>query len=217
MHFDTIIRNGTLVTAADIFNAEIGIIDGRIVALGQALGDATEVIDAKGLLVMPGGIDSHVHLAQPSAPGVIAADDFETGTRSAAMGGNTTLMPFCLQRKGENLRAALEAYRGLTKDSCYTDIGIHLIVSDASPQVLGQELPALFADGYTSFKIFMTYDDLKLNDREILDTLDVARDHGALVMVHAEGHDAIKFPDREVRARRQDRALLSRPLTPDAG
>ncbi|WP_454857930.1 dihydropyrimidinase [Rhizobium binxianense] len=193
MRFDTIIRGGTVVTAADIFDADVGISHGRIAALGTDLGDAPESIDASGLLVMPGGIDSHVHLSQPAAPGIVPADDFLTGTRSAAIGGNTTVMPFCLQKKGESLRAALEAYRQQAEGQCYTDIAMHLILSDPSPQVLGQELPALFEDGYTSFKIFMTYDDLKLNDREILEVLSVARESNALVMVHAEGHDAIKF------------------------
>jgi dihydropyrimidinase len=193
MHFDTIVRGGTIVTAADIFEADVGISAGRITALGSDLGDAPEIINASGLLVMPGGIDSHVHLAQPAAPGIAPADDFLTGTRSAAIGGNTTVMPFCLQKKGESLRAALEAYRLQAKDQCYTDVALHLILSDPSPQVLGQELPALFKHGYRSFKIFMTYDDLKLNDREILEVLSVARESEALVMVHAEGHDAIKF------------------------
>lgn len=193
MNFDTIIRGGTVVTAADIFTADIGVAGGRVAALGADLGSAAEVIDATGLLVMPGGIDSHVHLDQPAGVGIVPADGFETGTRSAAVGGNTTIMPFCLQQKGQSLRAALEAYKLKAAGNCYIDVALHLIITDPTPQVLGQELPALIAEGYKSFKIFMTYDDLKLNDREILEVLDVARTTGALTMVHAEGHDAIKF------------------------
>lgn len=193
MQLDTIIRCGTIVTASDTFISDVGIAAGRIVALGADLGDAPEIIDASGLLVLPGGIDSHVHLDQPAGPGIVPADNFETGTRSAAIGGNTTIMPFCLQQKGESLRVALDDYRKLAEGNCHIDVAIHLIVSDPTSQVLGQELPALIADGYTSLKIFMTYDDLKLNDREILDTLAVARAEGALVMIHAESHDAIKF------------------------
>ena len=193
MQFETIIRGGTVVTASDIFACDIGIAGGRITALGADLGTAPEIVDAFGLLVMPGGIDSHVHLDQPAGPGVVPADGFETGTRSAAIGGNTTVMPFCLQQKGQSLRAALEAYKRKAEGNCHIDVALHLIVTDATPQVLGQELPALIAEGYTSFKIFMTYDDLRLNDREILEVLSVAHEHGALAMVHAEGHDAIKF------------------------
>ena len=104
MTFDTIITGGTVVTASDIFTCDVGIKDGRIVALADRLEGAAEMIDASGLLVMPGGIDSHVHLDQPGAPGIVMADTFETGTRSAAVGGNTFVMPFCLQEKGQSLR-----------------------------------------------------------------------------------------------------------------
>lgn len=193
MRYDTIIHGGTVVTAADTFAADIGIRNGRIATLGTDLGDADAIIDAKGLLVMPGGIDSHVHLDQPAGPGIVPADDFETGTRSAAIGGNTTIMPFCLQRKGQSLREALTDYRAKARARCHVDISIHLILADPTAGVLGQELPALVANGYPSLKIYMTYDDLKLSDREILEVLSIARAEGALVMVHAESHDAIKF------------------------
>ncbi|MEO5805447.1 dihydropyrimidinase [Devosia sp.] len=193
MSYDTIIRGGTVVTASDTFKAEIGILGRRIVALADHLGDAIEIIDATGLLVMPGGIDSHVHLDQAGAPGIVMADDFASGTRSAVVGGNTTVLPFCLQQKGQTLREALAEYQAKAAGKCHTDVALHLIVTDPTPQVLGQELPGLIAEGYTSIKIFMTYDDLKLADRDILEVLDVARVHGALVMVHAEGYDAIRF------------------------
>ena len=193
MQFDTIIRGGTIVTAADTFVADLGISDGVIAALGLGLGEAPEIIDATGLLVMPGGIDSHVHFDQAAGAGVVPADSFLTGTRSAAAGGNTTVMPFCLQQKGQTLRQALDAYRLKAEGNCFVDVALHLILTDPTPQVLGQELPALIAEGYTSLKIFMTYDDLKLSDRDILEVLAVAGAEGAMVMVHAESHDAIKF------------------------
>jgi dihydropyrimidinase len=191
--YETIIRGGTIATASDTFSCDIGIRDGRVAALGHDLGAADEVIDAAGKLVLPGGIDSHVHLAQPSGEGIVMADDFESGTRSAAFGGNTTLLPFCLQEKGRPLREALKRYHALAEGQCYVDVSFHLIVSDPSEQVLGQELPALVADGYTSFKVFMTYDGLALSDRELLEVMSVARESGALVMVHAENYDAIRF------------------------
>lgn len=193
MAFDTIIRGGTIVTASDTFACDVGIADSRIIALADNLGEALEIIDATGLLVMPGGIDSHVHLDQPGAPGILMADNFETGTRSAAIGGNTMVLPFCLQQKGQTLREALAAYQIKAQGNCYTDVALHLIVTDPTAQVLGQELPALIAEGYKSIKIFMTYEDLKLADSDILEVLSVAREHGALVMVHAEGYDAIRF------------------------
>lgn len=191
--FDTIIRGGTIATASDTFSCDIAIRDGRIVALGHALGAAAEIIDATGRLVLPGGIDSHVHISQPSGPDVIMADDFESATRSAAFGGNTTIMPFCLQEKGQSLREVLKDYHALAEGNCHIDTCFHLIISDPTEQVLGQELPGLVSDGYTSFKVFMTYEGLALADREILEVMSVARDTGALVMVHAENYDAIRF------------------------
>ena len=193
MTLDLVIANGTVATAADVFSCDIGIKDGVIVQLGRNLGPATQTIDATGRYVLPGGIDSHVHIAQPSGEGIVMADDFESGTRSALFGGNTTILPFCLQAKGQSLREALTDYHALAEGNCYTDVSFHLIVSDPTAAVLGQELPALVADGYTSFKVFMTYEGLRLNDAEILATMDVARRTGALVMVHCENEDAIAY------------------------
>jgi dihydropyrimidinase len=198
---DLVIRGGRVATASDTFLCDVGIRGGKIVALGEDLGPAADVIDASGKLVLPGGIDSHVHLAQPSGPNIVMADDFETGTRSAAFGGNTTVLPFCLQEKGRSLRQAVTAYHAQADGNCYVDVSFHLIISDPTEQVLGQDLPALVADGYTSFKVFMTYEGLALSDLEMLEVMAVARETGALVMIHAENYDAIRFlTDRLERA-----------------
>lgn len=193
MDYDLLIRGGTVATDTDTFPADIGIRDGRIVAIGALDASAAETIDATGKYVLPGGIDSHVHIAQPSGEGIVMADDFESGTRSALFGGNTTILPFCLQQRGQSIRQAIGWYHGLAEGNCYTDVSFHLIISDPTAQVLGQELPAAVRDGYTSFKVFMTYDDLRLNDAELLATFDVAREFGATVMVHCENEDAIKY------------------------
>ena len=199
--FDLVIRNGTVVTASDKFTCDVGVRAGRITALGHELGPTQDVIDATDLLVLPGGIDSHVHFAQPSGPGIVMADDFESGTRSAAFGGNTTVLPFCLQAKGQTLREALKTYHALADDNCYVDVSFHLIIADPTESVLGQELPALVEAGYTSFKVFMTYEGLALSDFEMLNVMETARRTGALVMVHAENYDAIRFlTDRLERA-----------------
>jgi dihydropyrimidinase len=201
MPFDTIIRGGTIATAADTFACDIAIRDGRIVALGHDLGAAETIIDATDRLVLPGGIDSHVHFAQPSGDGIVMADGFATGTRSAAFGGNTTVLPFCLQQKGQTLRDALRNYHAQADGECHVDVAFHLIVTDPTDQVLGQELPALVQDGYTSLKVFMTYEGMALSDRELLETMAVARETGAVLMVHAENFDAIRFlTDRLERA-----------------
>ena len=193
MRFDTVIRHGTVVTASDTFVSDVGIKDGRIAALALGLDDANEVIDATGLFVLPGGIDSHVHLDQPSGHGIIMADDFDSGTRSAAIGGNSTVLAFCVQEKGQTLREALKVYHEKAEGKCHVDVSFHLVITDPTAEVLGQELPALVEDGYTSLKVFMTYEGLRLRDDEILATLDTAKRTGALVMVHCENEDAIRY------------------------
>jgi len=189
--FDLVIRNADVATASDRFTCDIGVRDGVITALATRLPEGRREIDAAGRLVLPGGVDAHCHLDQPMPDGMRMADDFFTGTRSAACGGTTTVIPFAAQAKGASLAQAVDDYHRRADGVAAVDYAFHLIVSDPTPTVLGQELPRLIADGYTSFKIYMTYDDLKLNDRQILEVLDVARQHRALVMVHAENADCI--------------------------
>jgi dihydropyrimidinase len=189
--FDLVIRNAKIATAADVFSADIGIVDGRIQALGATLGSCDREIDAEGRIVTPGGIDSHCHIEQRSSAGVMTADDFFTGTRSAACGGTTTIIPFAAQLRGMSMRQVVKDYHACAEPKAAVDYAFHLILSDPTEQVLGQELPALIKDGYTSFKIYMTYDALKLDDKQILNVLAVARSEGALVMVHAENHEMI--------------------------
>ena len=189
---DTVIKGARVVTSGAVTECEIGIVAGRIVTLGSGL-SGREVIDATGLIAMPGGIDSHVHISQPSGPGVEMADDFASATRSAACGGNTTVMPFCLATEGQTLRDAVAAYLAKAEGQCLTDVSFHLIVTKADPVTLGQDLPALIAEGMTSFKVFMTYQGMRLTDAEILQVMDVAREQGALTLVHAENEDAIEF------------------------
>ncbi|MEM9781899.1 MAG: dihydropyrimidinase [Pseudomonadota bacterium] len=193
MSYDLVIRGAEVATAADVTRADIGIRDGRIATLGLDLGDAAETIDATGLYALPGGIDSHVHVSQPSGPNVVMADDFESATRAAAFGGNTTVLPFCLPEDGQTLRQAVDAYHAKAEGNCHIDVSFHLIVNRTDAQTLGQDLPALLEAGHSSFKVFMTYPGMRLTDREILDVMAVAKRHGAMVMVHAENEDAIDF------------------------
>lgn len=190
---DLVIRNGTVATASDEFMADVGIRDGRIVALALDLPTGREEIDAAGKLVLPGGVDAHCHFDQPTSDGSCMADDFESGPRSAAFGGTTTVIPFACQQKGQSLRAAVTDYHERARGKSIIDYAFHLIVTDPTEQVLGQELPALIREGYTSFKIYTTYDDLKLNDRQIIEVLALAKREGALTMIHAENSDVIAW------------------------
>jgi dihydropyrimidinase len=191
--YDLVIRNGAVATAADTSACDIGIKDGVVVMLGKNLGPGARDIDASGHLILPGGIDSHCHIEQRSSSGVVCADDFYSATVSAAFGGTTTVIPFAAQHRGQSLRQVVEEYHAAAAPKAIVDYAFHLIISDPSEQILGQELPALIRDGYTSFKVYMTYDLLALDDRQMLDILSVARREGALVMVHAENHEMIKW------------------------
>src|SRR5271167_4290565 len=191
--YDVVIRNGTLATASDVFGADIGIKDGIVAALGRNIGAGAREFDATGKLVLPGGVDSHCHIEQRSSTGVVCADDFYSATVSAAFGGTTTVIPFAAQHRGQSLRQVVQEYHAAAGPKAIIDYAFHLIISDPSEQIMGQELPALIRDGYTSFKVYMTYDLLALDDRQMLDILAVARREGALVMVHAENHEMIKW------------------------
>ena len=191
--YDLVIRNGAVATAADTSACDIGIRDGVVAMLGKNLGPGARDIDASGHLILPGGIDSHCHIEQRSSSGVVCADDFYSATVSAAFGGTTTVIPFAAQHRGQSLRQVVEEYHAAAAPKAIVDYAFHLIISDPSEQILGQELPALIRDGYTSFKVYMTYDLLALDDRQMLDILSVARREGALVMVHAENHEMIKW------------------------
>ena len=109
MRFDTVIRNATVVTATDTCVADVGIAGERISAIAAQLPteNAGKIIDATGLLLIPGGIDVHTHLDMPFG-GTTSADDFQTGTIAAAFGGTTTLIDFAIQYKGQTLRQAFD-------------------------------------------------------------------------------------------------------------
>ena len=193
MSFDLVIRNGLVTTATEQTRCDIGITDGKIAALSPSLTNGRKEIDAAGMLVLPGGIDSHCHIEQMSSLGIMNADDFYSGTVSAAFGGTTTIIPFAAQHRGQSLKKVVEDYHQLAGPKAVIDYAFHMIISDPSPQVMTTELPELIERGYQSFKVFMTYDLLKLDDYQILDVLALARRRGALTMVHAENHDMIRW------------------------
>ena len=200
-HFDVVIHGGQVVTDTDVVQCDVGISDGVVAELGDAIDGGETVLDASGGLVLPGGIDGHCHIAQLSSFGVETADDFTSASISAACGGTTTIIPFAPQRKGESLLEAVETYRRKADGKSVIDYGFNLIVSDPTPAVLDDELPGLVAKGHTAVKIFMTYDAVRLDDRQVLNVLEKARDLGVITMVHAENHDLIMWSiERLLRA-----------------
>ncbi len=191
--FDVLITNGTVATASDTFKSDVAVRDGRIVALGHGLGTANRTIDADGMLVLPGGIDAHCHIEQESSTRIMTADDYYSGSVSAAFGGTTTIMPFAAQHRGQSLRDVVKTAHDRAGPKAVIDYAFHLIISDTNERVMGQELPGLIMDGYTSFKVYLTYEKLKISDRQMLDVLALAREHGAMTMVHAENDDVISW------------------------
>src|SRR5439155_19173254 len=151
----TLIKNGTVVTAADTTKADVLVEDERVELLGVAL-DATadKVIDATDRYVMPGGVDVHTHFDLPFG-GSFCSDDFATGTRAAAFGGTTTIVDFALQGTGEGLRPGLDLWHQKA-ERAFTDYGFHMIVKSVNDQVLA-EMDQLVEEGVTSFKLFMAY------------------------------------------------------------
>jgi dihydropyrimidinase len=198
---DLIIKNANVATASDSFSCDIGIDKEKIVFLEKnSSKEAKQIIDAQNKYVLPGGVDGHCHLDQRTKDGTEMSDNFESGSRSAAFGGTTTVMPFAIQFKGESLREVIDEYHTRANNQSYIDYTFHPIISDASPNIINQELPAIVRDGYTHFKIYMTYEDLQLNDREILDILSAAGREKAVVMVHAENYECLKWLTEKLEA-----------------
>jgi dihydropyrimidinase len=193
MNFDLVVRGGTVVTAERVFEADVGIAGETITAVGAGLAAGGREIDARGKLVMPGGVDSHCHIEQVSSFGIMCADDFHSATVSAAYGGTTTVVPFCAQHRDDRIPAVLADYHRRAAEKAVIDYGFHLIVANPDPQTLSADLPAAIDTGIRSFKIFMTYERMRLHDEQILDVLAVARRHGALTMIHAENHGMISW------------------------
>ena len=215
--FDLVVRNARVATASDTFDADIGIRGGRIVQLGQGLPTGAREIDAAGRVVTPGGVDAHCHLDQPMAPPVRMADDFDSGTRCAACGGTTTVIPFAAQDKGQSLRAAVADYHHRAEGQAHVDYAFHLIVSDPTPQVLNEELPALIARG-----LHVVQDLHDLRRPEARRRPDPRRAGGGAA-ARRDGDDPRRerrlhrVADQAARGRRPHRAALSCARAADAG
>jgi dihydropyrimidinase len=198
--YDLVVRGGTLVTASDVAAADVGIRDGRIAALAAGLPAGREEIDARGLQVLPGGVDVHTHLDAPVGD-VTAVDDFESGTAAAACGGVTTICDYAWQAPGQTLRQAVETWKAKAAGKAHIDYGFHVILSDAGDARLA-ELPALVAAGYPSVKVFMIKE-FGIGDLGILRVMRAARACGAVVNVHAENGAMLELVAAELLARGQ--------------
>lgn len=195
--FDLVIHGGTLVTAERTLQADLGVLGEKIAAVGRDL-QGTRRIEAGGLLVLPGAVDPHVHLEMPVGA-TRSSDDWFTGTRAAACGGTTTLIDFVEPAPGERLLHALAARRELAERKAVIDFGLHMTIAQDDKQTL-QDITTLCADGCTSFKTYLTYEDLRLSDSAFLNVLDAVKNAGGIVLVHAENDAIIKHLQNQFRA-----------------
>src|SRR6202140_3896948 len=192
MGLDTIITNGSVVTATDTYLADVAIANGKVAVIGKDLPrqNATKIIDASAKYVFPGGIDVHTHLDMTFG-GTTSADDFETGTRAAAFGGTTTLIDFAIQYKGQSLRHAFDTWMKKADGKAVADYAFHCIITELGDTQL-DEMGALVREGVSSFKLFMAYPGVfMLDDATIFRAMLQAAKLGGMICMHAENGGAI--------------------------
>jgi dihydropyrimidinase len=198
--YNLVLRGGTVASASAVFLADVAIEGETIAAIGRHLPPGAREIDVRGKLVLPGGIDSHAHIEQVSAAGILNADTFESATVSAAFGGTTTVISFAAQHIGLRLDEVVDAYHALARKGAVIDYAFHMIIADPTEATLKEHIPKLVKAGHATIKVFMTYDRIKLDDMQLLDVLHAARENSALVCVHAENHAMISWTGKRLVA-----------------
>lgn len=195
------IRNGRIITGGEDYTADIFIDGETVAAIGRKLPiEADTVIDAHGLLVMPGGIDPHVHLSLPSM-GTVSSDDYTTGTTAALFGGTTTVIDFVTQTKGLTLFQALDAWHGRAEGKACGDYAFHMIVTDLSDTAKAEIVRLVEDEGITSFKSFMAYKEtLMIDDQQMVALMNEVKLRGGIVTVHATNGDMIDALKKKHRA-----------------
>ncbi len=222
----TLIRSGNVVTAVDSYSADVLIEDSKIAAIGANLPaqNADKIIEAKGLAVIPGGIDAHTHLDMPFG-GTTSADDFETGTRAAAFGGTTCIVDFAIQTRGGRIQDGLDTWWKKADGKACIDYGLHMIVTDLSEGSTDTDkglasMDSVVREGVTSFKLFMAYPGvLMVDDGTIFKALTQTAKNGALICMHAENGSAIDVIVKRAVAEGKTAPIyhaLTRPTTAEA-
>ena len=193
--YDLIVKDGNIITATESIDADIGVEDGKIVAIEKGLesGPDTSIIDAKGKFVFPGGIDVHVHLQLPFS-GTVSADDFENGTKAAACGGVTTVIDFAIQQKGNTIMEAVKARQAEADPNVCIDYGLHAAITDWNENTQG-EIKQVIDYGIPTFKMFMIYknEGWMADDGMLFQALEETMKHGGHIGVHAESNDILNM------------------------
>jgi dihydropyrimidinase len=215
-----LIRNGSVVSADKTLAVDV-LIEGesiKEVRPGIPAEPGHEILDATGMLLLPGGIDAHTHLDMPFG-GTTSSDDFETGTRAAAIGGTTTIVDFAIQARGTKMRDALDTWWKKAESKACIDYGLHMIVTDL-PDAGLEDMDDMVREGVASFKLFMAYPDvLMVDDATIFRALQQTSKNGALICMHAENGSVIDVLVRQALAEGKTAPIyhaLTRPTLAEA-
>ena len=189
-----VLNGGTIVTAVDVYQADVRIEGDKIVALGQDIKQPDDqVIQVNGCLIFPGGIDPHTHFDLPMGT-FSTSDDFLSGSKAAVLGGTTTILDYATQFKGETLKEGLDHWHAKADGRCYVDFGFHMAMTDWNDQVAQEMTNLVHQEGVPSFKLYMAYKNvLQVDDRELLQAMHTAGECGALVCVHCENGDIVDY------------------------
>lgn len=190
---DLLIKNGTIVTAKESYVADIAVQGGKIVSISKDLDVAADkVVDATGMLVLPGAIDAHTHLAMPFG-GTVSADSYEAGTRAAACGGVTTVFDYPIQRKGSGILETVEARKAMCDPEACVDYAFHCCITNLNDGTILDEIQAAADYGITSFKCFLVYkkEGMMVDDGTLVRILEKTKEAGCITNIHAENPDLI--------------------------
>ncbi len=199
-----VLSGGTVVTAADKYQADVRIDGEKIVAIGHKINQPEDqVIDVDGCLLFPGGIDPHTHFDLPIGT-FSTSDDFLSGSLAAVLGGTTTILDYATQFKGETLKTGLENWHTKADGKSYVDFGFHMAITDWNDQVAREMTDLVEQAGVSSFKLYMAYKNiLQVDDGALLRALRQAGECGALVCVHCENGDVVDYLVNEARSKGQ--------------
>jgi dihydropyrimidinase len=199
MDFDLVVRGGTVVTAGGQARCDVAVRDGRIGQLGGSPRGRRE-LDARGALVLPGGLDLHVHLSvpEPSEPGEPAwADNFDSGSAAAAAGGITTIGNMTFPAPGDSLGEALDRDLRVAREQARVDYLLHPVLAEPTPQALA-ELPGLAQAGHTSLKLFMVLPEFDEHGDAMIEAIRIAGQHGMLTLVHCEDGPLVRYAGEQL-------------------
>ena len=197
MELDLVIRNGTVVTAGDIFAADIGIAGGVIKQMGFDLGPARRELDVNGLYLLPGAVDAHTHV-DAEFQGVQSKEDFYTGTVAAACGGVTTILDYAIPSPGQTPQETVEAWHAKAQHKAIIDYGFHVAIFQPNDAAI-QQIPDIIADGHSSFKIFMM-GSFEQNLDGYMDMMAAVGRHGGMVNLHCEDACCLSYLARQFNA-----------------